>query len=285
MEIKTVAQQLLFSTVPIETKDIHDAAIGTGTSFILSHHFPGHGSELFLITNKHVIADAWAGYTYFTSMKDSKPDIGNPFFVKSDTGYYLGWHGHPSAEVDIAVRPISWELDMIGKADTKAFYMNLSTDIILKPEEVEAADAILPVVFVGYPNGMFDRKHYTPIIRRGTTATPIQLDYDGRPVFLIDASVFPGSSGSPVFSYGLAYNGNIVDIRLLGIIAEVFCRDEIGQVNKIHAPIKTSCIKFQQMIDLGVVFKSHLIVDTINDFWSTHGGTMKKLKNETLSNK
>src|SRR5437763_136516 len=32
----------------------------------------------------------------------------------------------------------------------------------------------------------------------GVTANPLQADYDGRPVFLIDASVFPGSSGSPV---------------------------------------------------------------------------------------
>jgi hypothetical protein len=35
--------------------------------------------------------------------------------------------------------------------------------------------------------------------RRGMTATPPQLDYCGRPTFLIDASVFGGSSGSPVF--------------------------------------------------------------------------------------
>ena len=40
-----------------------------------------------------------------------------------------------------------------------------------------------------------------PILRRGTTATPIALNFEGRPEFLIDAAVYPGSSGSPVFVY------------------------------------------------------------------------------------
>jgi hypothetical protein len=131
---------------------------------------------------------------------------------------------------------------------------------------------------------MFDRKHYTPVIRRGTTATPIQLDYDGRPAFLIDVSVFPGSSGSPVFSYDLAINGNIAGIRLLGILAEVFCRTEVGEVRSLPAPTSTSFVALQQMIDLGVVFKSHLILETINDFWIKNGEVMRRIKKEKASN-
>ena len=59
------------------------------------------------------------------------------------------------------------------------------------------------VLFVGYPNGMFDKANNLPVARRGITATPATVDYGGRPVFLIDASVFPGSSGSPVFLYNV----------------------------------------------------------------------------------
>jgi hypothetical protein len=40
---------------------------------------------------------------------------------------------------------------------------------------------------------------YAPIARRGWTATPVALDYSGKPMFLVDAPVFVGSSGSPVF--------------------------------------------------------------------------------------
>src|SRR5262249_22934044 len=37
------------------------------------------------------------------------------------------------------------------------------------------------------------------LIRRGISATPIWSDFRGKPHFLIDAEVFYGSSGSPVF--------------------------------------------------------------------------------------
>ena len=39
------------------------------------------------------------------------------------------------------------------------------------------------------------------IVRQGITATPIWNNFKGEEVFLVDAGVFPGSSGSPVFIY------------------------------------------------------------------------------------
>jgi hypothetical protein len=55
------------------------------------------------------------------------------------------------------------------------------------------------VTFIGYPNGIWDSKNLLPVVMRGTTASPIEVDFEGTPRFLIDASVFGGSSGSPVF--------------------------------------------------------------------------------------
>lgn len=53
----------------------------------------------------------------------------------------------------------------------------------------------------GYPNGIFDSFHKLPVFRRGVAATDPSIDYEGEKCFLIDAPCFPGSSGSPVFSY------------------------------------------------------------------------------------
>ena len=64
-------------------------------------------------------------------------------------------------------------------------------------------NAIENVVMLGYPNGLWDKKNNLPIVRRGVTATPPYIDFEGRPEFIIDCACFPGSSGSPVLLYNV----------------------------------------------------------------------------------
>jgi hypothetical protein len=290
MEVRTPLQHLLFNTVRIETHDRDNKPIGVGTSFILSHNFEGHGDELFLVSNNHVIEDAFLAYMYFTEMKDGKVNLGKPFFIKSDF-FSIGWIRHPSEDVDLAIMPLSWQLDMIEKGKgggMKAFYEKVSTEIIPHENEINDFDAVEPVIFIGYPNGIFDRKHYTPIVRRGTTATPIQLDYDGDPIFLIDAPVFPGSSGSPVFLYKQPIHSPSDEpfiaetyITLIGILSAVFFRTELGTVEMAPAPSSIApTVEIREMIDLGVVLKSHLILDPIDIFWREHEEKCRQWKKD-----
>jgi hypothetical protein len=281
MKLKSLSQQLFFNTVRIEGYDKNHNLTSVGTSFVLSHKFENYGEELFLVSNKHVIKDVWEGYIYFTTLKDGEPDIGNPFFIKNSPGFEIGWFGHPRPEIDIAVCPISWQLDLIGKGGTKAFYMKVTSDIIPNTEELESYESIKEVIFVGYPNGIYDRKNYTPIMRKGTTATPIKLDYDGMPQFLIDASVFPGSSGSPVFTYEETYAGGMCNIKLIGILSAVFFQTDVGSLELLPAPItNTPGVKIKQMIDLGVVLKSYLIKETIEEFWRQKKTDIKKIQSK-----
>ncbi|MCV2863341.1 serine protease [Defluviimonas sp. WL0075] len=52
---------------------------------------------------------------------------------------------------------------------------------------------------VGYPEGLLGPGG-TPIWKRASIATEPELDYDGRPVFLVDSLTRPGLSGAPVFA-------------------------------------------------------------------------------------
>jgi hypothetical protein len=64
-------------------------------------------------------------------------------------------------------------------------------------------DRLLPaceVLFVGYPNDVYDQVNNLPVIRAGKIASMPKVDFNGKPEFLIDAHVWPGSSGSPVFA-------------------------------------------------------------------------------------
>lgn len=280
MRVETTAQQLLFNTVPIEIHDENGDMMGSGTSFAMSHTFPDYGEELFLVTNKHVVEGGFTGYLYFTEVENGIPNIGKPFFVKNDPFFEIGWHGHPLEDVDVTVMPISWMLEMMGQDGSVAFLKNVSTSIIPDAAYLNALDALEDILFIGYPNGMFDKTNYTPILRVGTTATPVQLDWEGRPIFLIDASVFPGSSGSPVFYLEQSPTGRRnAEPKLLGIVSAVFFRSSAGDIELVPAPTTVVPIAhFQEMIDLGVVFKSHLILETIQSFWEKHGDKMLKSK-------
>jgi hypothetical protein len=55
----------------------------------------------------------------------------------------------------------------------------------------------MTVSIIGYPYGLATA-HAWPIWKTGHIASDIDLDYDGRPAFLIDATARSGMSGSPV---------------------------------------------------------------------------------------
>jgi len=140
-------------------------------------------------------------------------------------------------------------------------------------------DALEEVIFIGYPNGIWDRKNFLPIMRRGITATPVTVDFQGKKQFLIDASVFPGSSGSPVFilnvgMYTNKFGVTKVTSRLLflGVVASVFFQQDINEIRilsqlTLGVPVAIS----RQMIDLGIVYKASTIIEAIEDFLSTKG--------------
>jgi hypothetical protein len=146
------------------------------------------------------------------------------------------------------------------------FYRAFMPEQLATRETVNSLDAIEQVTMIGYPNGLFDQSSMLPIARRGQTATPIFNDYNNLPAFLIDASVFPGSSGSPVVLYdrgsfttrdGSTHFGT--RLALLGVIAAVHRRRVNGVVQMASAGIAT----FDDMIDLGIVFKASAIQETV----------------------
>lgn len=268
----SVAQQLLFATVRIETSDAQGNPVGVGSSFVLAHRFPNGTRELFLVSNKHVVEGGETGYVYFTRRSDTGgPKLGDPFYLRMDQ-FEVQWHGHPNPDVDVAVYPLGWHLDLIQRGGEAPYLMELPSTMLINELEMDEAEPLMPVVFVGYPNGLFDRVNYTPIVRQATLATPLQLDFSGEPIFLIDGSVFPGSSGSPVFSYSLSWKSKVVDVRLLGVISAVFTQDDSGEIEVVPAPTRVEpIVNFRQIIDLGVVVKASMILETLQDFGRQHG--------------
>jgi hypothetical protein len=84
-------------------------------------------------------------------------------------------------------------------------------------------------------------------VRRGWIATHPKIDFEKKKVFLVDANVFQGSSGSPVFA-------RIDDkVKLLGIVSESYVSRQPQLITDFPG---TAQIEFSENVGLAVVIKS-----------------------------
>jgi hypothetical protein len=280
MQVNSIAEQLFFTTARIDTETT-DGRTGSGTGFFFSHkHKASNQTFPFIVTNKHVVEGMRDGALTFLQRKDGLPTLGNGFRLGIQD-WPNAWFGHPDADVDIAVCPFApLEAHIKQQNNIELFYRFVSNEMIPTPEQMAQLDAVEAVTFIGYPNGIWDSKNLLPVARRGTTASPIEVDFEGTPRFLIDASVFGGSSGSPVFimnqgSYATKDGGiNLGASRLLflGVIAAVFYRTQMNQIVAVPIPTQVQpMVQQQEMIDLGIVFKARTVVETIEAFLQARG--------------
>ena len=173
MEFKTIAQQLFFSTIRIEMPTTTSSGLTSGTAFVFNYERDGKTFP-FLVTNKHVVADSVSGIFFFTLGDEGKPLIGQKIHIVMDD-FQKQWHGHPDTEADIAVMPLAPIVEKVREQGQKPFFKAIPRALIPTPEQLDELDAIEEIVFIGYPNGIYDAQNLMPIARRGTTATPVQI--------------------------------------------------------------------------------------------------------------
>lgn len=267
MKVITVADQVFFVTIPILATD-GKGKEWSGRGFVYTVY--GDAGEVpFLVTNRHVLDGASKVVFKLFPKENDQPVLGKSLDVTIDPLGADYWDAHPTSTVDVAVLPMGEAINGLANKGQLAFYASFSEDRIPTPTEWEDIDALARVVFVGYPAGIYDLKNLTPVARQGMTATPLTLDYGGMPAFLIDASVFPGSSGSPVFildrgmSVGRSGATQLggVRVQLLGVLAAVHY-DEVTA--KIGTFPRQRSARFQRVLDLGIVFKSQTIEECVN---------------------
>lgn len=250
MNLNDISTQLLYTTVPIYVERTNgQQSMGTGFFFNMPANGPEGQIIPFLVTNHHVVKDAKRGWIELATREGGEPARGKKARVEVGPDFF---RGHSDPNLDLAAIPVAPLFTHLEANARPVFYRSVEPSIIPKREQVEDLGAIEEIVFIGYPSGLQDTHNVSPLTRRGITATPIWNDFEGQPRFLIDAGVFPGSSGSPVFILNQgAYatrSGLSIGSRLffVGVIAESILRnapDEGKAYLGIGKVINSSAVK------------------------------------------
>ncbi|TET40123.1 MAG: serine protease [Dehalococcoidia bacterium] len=220
---------------------LQGTVIGKGTGFIVIRN----GTN-YLITNWHVVTgrDPNTGQPMSSTGAVDPDTIGiwhhdanrlgswhlkTERLIAASTGNHL-WREHPlGRQIDVIALPLSTH------EDTRVYNLDISlaqTDLVLSPSE--------PVSIVGFPFGIAAAGKF-PIWKTGHIASDIDLHYEDKPVFLVDATTTPGMSGSPVFARRLGMHrsstgwniggGDIV--RFLGVYSgRIREESDVGMVWK-----------------------------------------------------
>lgn len=264
------AEFLQLTTIRIET--IVPCGISTGTGFFFSLKYDAEAKTHVpvIVTNKHVIANAITGKLRF-SLKDSN---GNPlwgqYYDLHLDNFESRWIKHPDDAVDLCVLPIANIHREIEKSKMELNYTTLIANDIPTREELKTDfSRIEDITIVGYPDGIWDAVNNIPITRKGITATPLQVDFENTPRFLIDAAIYGGSSGSPVYIFNQGsyskpgtglYAGN--RLKLVGIVYAVAQHTVTGELKVVEVPAaKTPVAQTLIPNNLGVAIHARKLLD------------------------
>lgn len=251
MQLKFFEEQLFFTTVriTITTKGGIGASIGTG--FLYRVPVSEDQSCILLVSNRHVYGDPHNSIQLNFHKRHpndpGRPLLGQTFSIH-DKNFSSVFTAHPDPSVDLACINVS----KIGDEQLSVFYKNLDDTIITDFDH----ERLLPgndVWFVGYPENRFDTKNNLPILRRGYIASIPKVDFEGRSEFLIDAQVFRGSSGSPVF---INLGGKF---KLVGVVTQTMIKNE-----KVQAVPTAHVLGVFQILGLGIVLKANLLKELLD---------------------
>src|ERR1019366_6424012 len=176
------------------------STVSQGTGFYYLHGVAPK-QVLFLVTNIHVLTG--------NAPLEGKPPIGeaiqfqlhqsadnpgavktvqHPLFTRSGK---RTWIETSCKEADVAVIPLP--AGVFNNCHVQCIDAAWLTAGRLMVRPASAVN------LVGYPYGYYDKTNALPVFKTGHVASEPWIEFEGKPLFLVDVAAFPGMSGAPVF--------------------------------------------------------------------------------------
>ena len=170
------------------------AQLGTATGFFYTKN-----DKLFLVTNQHVVRDDKTNTvpdTLRLVLHVDENDVRKK--ANLDLQLYQGnqrrWKNHPKiSDADVAVMEID-KKQIEGKFFVKAWS---SATFLPQHYVISPGD---DVFVMGFPLGFHDTAHNLPVFRNAMIASAYGVPFQDSQLFLTDANLHPGTSGSPVIT-------------------------------------------------------------------------------------
>ncbi len=163
--------------------------------------------RVWLVTNRHVVLPRFGGqeqlpdsFTFHLRRLAADGRIEWDPVVLDQQELLIRLKLHPDPTVDVAtVEVLDLLKDRINSGGDYLQWYGVSEDQFPGKNNiaVEVAD---DATVVGYPRGYYDEYNVFPIVKSGIIASRWGAYFNGQPYFLIDAKLFPGSSGSIVIT-------------------------------------------------------------------------------------
>ncbi len=230
---KCFIEELMFLTVKITNSNG-----GEGTGFFYEINFDNNDKCRILVTNQHVInynknEEVVINFHMHQGKNNALANI--KFRILAQ------WFFVDSKDICFCfVKAINNEIKNILNKSMEI--VTISKDFIITDSEIEDLAPLDELVMVGYPAGLYNERYNLPIFRKGYIASNPAVDFNIQDIGIVDMPCFPGSSGSPIFTYSNSFhiskNGQLKlfdSYKLLGILfASPLCDgDGIIHINNI----------------------------------------------------
>ncbi len=239
-----------FTCVRLAVSDkVGKSWVGSGFIYTTPAASVSTKSRVFVITNRHVLPNAECALVFKLHRRLSSTGMCSMDCIEIRPKQLCGlYYSHPLPDVDLACVEIT---DLVDDSNC-VFYKSIDSSFIPTFSEEQLLSGI-EVFFVGYPDDRYDAVNNLPILRTGCIASIPKVDFNGMSAFLIDAQVFGGSSGSPVFC---SLDGRF---KLMGVVTQVMIRNQ-----RLQAVDVVRVESVQQVLGLGIVIKTTKVSELID---------------------